>query len=90
MSARAYRINSIEYQDNASFNLWHCPKFMEFLTLYEVYGVESGVIEIPLEAIKKAIKQAKKLEILEYKEELIQDIKEAETKEKDYISYMVY
>jgi len=61
MSVRAYRVNQIDFEDSESFNLWHDRKLMDFLDgeydfSESLNGGGSGMVELPIEALKEAIK----------------------------------
>jgi len=67
MSVRAYRIKRIDYCQSESFNLWHHSKLTEFLqdeySIFDNLNEGSGIFEIPTSILKKAVKQAKRLEL---------------------------
>ena len=92
MSARAYRINYIDEQNNPSFNLWHDEKLMDFFNREDgIDSIEQGILEIPVITLEKAIKQAKELEIDEDDIQVLkEDIQKAKDEHEDYIKYMVY
>lgn len=94
MSARAYRINNIDIEDNPSFNLWHDKNLMDFLEKIDAIVTGENTeekIEVEVLALKKAIKQAKKLKLEEYVIEAIKaDIKWAEKKNDTYVQYYCF
>ena len=60
MSVRAYRVEEIRFVKDSSFNLWHDDKLIEFLDgecgLFETLPNGSGLTEVPIEVLEKAIK----------------------------------
>ena len=90
MSIRAYRLNCIEHEQGETFNLWYDTKLVQFFdkeysfytTLNEGGG---GLTELPVEALKRAIKE---LDIeTDIKNALQKDIDDAKKKGVDYIQY---
>ena len=89
MSVRAYRINKIESEQNASFNLWHDTELMEFLESNGMYNTlnddGNGTIEIPVHVLEKAVET---LTLEDYtKEAILKDIAWAKEQKAEYIMY---
>lgn len=59
MSVRAYRITSLEYEDDPTFNLWHDILVMKLLEgfINRQLNEENGIFEINETEIKEAIKK---------------------------------
>ena len=93
MSVRAYRINKIDTKENNTFNLWHDNKLKDFFDteygLFESMTEGCGITELPVKALKRALKEVKGLEKY-IKEEIEDDIKWAEKKGEDYIQYYCF
>lgn len=90
MSARAYRINNIDREDNPSFNIWHDKNLMDFLEENDAIVTEE-IIEVNVLALKKAIEQAEKLKLEEYVIEAIKaDIKWAEKINDTFVKYFYF
>jgi len=93
MSVRAYRVKQIEFEDSNSFNLWHDRKLMDFLD--REYGFSenlnegSGMVELPIEALKEAIKEATKLDLDENTVKALQRDIEA-CQDEEYITYYCF
>jgi len=93
MSARAYRINNIEYDIKREvFNLWHDEKLIEYLSsggYLETLNIDGcGIIEIPVCELNEIIKNAKKLKLSKERIDVIKDdIKWAKKNKKEYIMY---
>lgn len=93
MSVRAYRVNSMEMQEEPTFNLWHDSGIMDCLEAdgFTVDGTDGGMLEVSVEALENAIKNAKTFEIDdEIITSLKEDIKWAKEKNEDYIQYNCY
>jgi len=92
MSVRAYRINNIEKEESESFNLWHDEELVEFLrendALNNLNINNVGIIEIPLETLKDALKTVKMED--DTRQSLEDDIFFMESKGEDYICYWCY
>ncbi|MCD6390913.1 MAG: hypothetical protein J7L92_02810 [Dehalococcoidia bacterium] len=62
MSVRAYRVIKIEHAQPNTFNLWHDDKLVEFLDkeygFFEGLNESGGLTEVPIEALKRALKEA--------------------------------
>ena len=89
MSVRAYRINKIETEQNASFNLWHDTEFMQFLEETDTHRAlnEDGVgtIEVSVTLLRKAVEN---LTLDDYtKESLLGDIVWAKEQGAEYVMY---
>lgn len=56
MSVRAYRVNKIDTEDSASFNLWHDDEIVERLGIYQDLGEEGcGIGEVEVERLKNLL-----------------------------------
>lgn len=89
MSVRAYRINKIESEQNASFNLWHDTELMEFLESNGMYNTlnddGNGHIEVSVFSLEKAVET---LTLEDYtKEAILKDIAWAKEQKAEYIMY---
>ena len=89
MSVRAYRINKIESEDVASFNIWHNTELMEFLVSNGMYNAlnedGNGTIEVSVELLQTAIAD---LTLDDYtKEAILKDIAWAKEQKAEYIMY---
>lgn len=91
MSVRAYRVNKIEHEWESTFNLWHDDKLVEFLErdygLYEGMSNDgNGLVELPIEALEKAVKQ------LNLDEELVKALKRdiEACRKSGYVTYYCY
>lgn len=89
MSVRAYRINKIEVEDNATFNLWHDTELMQLLEETNTFTAlnEDGVgtIEVSVPLLEKAVEN---LTLNDYtKEAIINDIVWAKEQKAEYIMY---
>ena len=94
MSIRAYRINALETKGDATFNLWHDSRFMDFLSESEVSintNENGGAIEISVEVLKDAVKCARTLKLKSWVlDEIKDDIKFAKKMGNEYILYNCY
>jgi len=95
MSVRAYRIKRIDYCQSESFNLWHHSKLTEFLqdeySIFDNLNEGSGIFEIPTSILKKAVKQAKRLELENWVvKQLEKDIEWGDIKNSGYVSYYCF
>ena len=94
MSVRAYRIIEIKTEDIPSFNLWHDHNLRNFLDedsdLYSLLASDgTGIAEVPVKKLKKAVKMAAELNIDEKTmNQLKKDIKAAKSSKDEYISYL--
>lgn len=92
MSVRAHRVIELRLEAS-SFDLWYKEKFIQFLE--EAVGVSSnlnsygtGLLEIPLEVLERAVRMADELEIDEDDVGgLQQDILAAKSTRNDFVSY---
>ena len=95
MSVRAHRILSVEYAPETSFNLYHDEKLIDFLQhendlgFYDqMNGDGGGKITVSIEALQKAIDQAKELELDEVTVRVLgEDIAVAKVHNEDYVDY---
>ncbi len=93
MSTSAYRVIKIEYADTPSFNLSDNIKLLQFfeerIDFYESLNSKgSGMFEIPVNILKKAIKMSKELDIDEDSVKVIkQDIGIAKSNKNESILY---
>jgi len=92
MSIRAHRI--IEFKlEASSFDLWHNEKFMQFLeeevrlsSNLNLYG--TGLLEVPVEVLERAVRMADELGLDEDNVEgLQQDIVAANSTRNESVSY---
>lgn len=95
MSVRAYRVNKIDWEDNPSFNLWHDYKLMAYFETQDMWDGRSdgggGTIELPIKALKGAIKNAKKLGLDKpHIEAFKKDIAWLKKKGEEFIQYECY
>lgn len=96
MSVRAYRVVEIKTENTNSFNLWHDEKLFDFLCqecdFCDRMGSEgTGLTEVPVEVMQKAIGQAKKLKLdPETVAQLQKDIEATEAQGDDYIQYYCF
>jgi len=95
VSVRAHRILSVEYAPETSFNLYHDEKLIDFLQhendlgFYDqMNGDGGGKITVNIEALQKAIDQAKELELDEVTVRVLgEDIAAAKVHNEDYVDY---
>lgn len=93
MSVRAHRIIEIKTEQEPTFNLSHDIKLRDFLNKemdfdFELNPHGTGIANIPIEVLVKAIKIAEKLDIdQETVEQLKQDVKAAKSKKENYVAY---
>jgi fructose/tagatose bisphosphate aldolase len=86
MSIRAYRINSLLFEDKPSFNIWNSEKINSFLENY--VDTSSPMIEIKIDTLKDC---AKTLSDDDWEKEMLEaDIKWAEEKGLNFIEYYCY
>lgn len=94
MSVRAYRVITIEKENDPSFNLWHDEKLMKLLEyegFYDTMVEGSGLADIPVEVIEKAIKNADEFDLdKETVEKLKEDVTYAKKFDDEYIQYYCY
>ena len=75
MSVRAYRITKLEYENSATFNLWHDEELMSFLS----YSMETlnedgcGYIEFTKEELQDALAEAKQERTISILGKMIKD-----------------
>lgn len=86
MSVRAYRINEIKREKDATFNMWNDIALRDLL---EVNGCldkydDGGQIEVSINILKEALELKLDKEIIKA---IKKDIKWAERKGEDYILY---
>ena len=90
MSVRAYRVNTIEVEDNASFNLWHDIDLLNFFEnrddFYNALNHDgNGNIEMSVISLEKAVET---LTLEDYtKEAILKDIAWAKEQKAEYIMY---
>lgn len=92
MSVRAYRVNKVVREETPTFNLWHDTKFLDFIERESVsdFGLNenSRQIEVPVETLKTALKQAEALKLDEdHIEQIKADIKYAEKVGDNWLLY---
>lgn len=92
MSVRAYRVNKIEIDGGATFNLWQDTDLIEFLSDDQYYEAseENDFMEIRVDRLKQAVK-SKKLRLEDFVKEAIKDdIAWAVKNGKEYVMYRCY
>ena len=94
MSVRAYRIIEITSEE-ASFNLWHDRKLMDFLdgeaqfSSYLSDGV--GLADVPVSILKRAVRMAAKLDLsIETLKRLKQDIESVKSSGDETVTYYCF
>lgn len=93
MSVRAYRIIGLQTEDAPSFNLWSDGALTTFLEveagIYEHLASDgTGMTEIPISVLRKAVKKAAELNIDEETvNQLKKDIAAAKSSKDEYVSY---
>ncbi len=93
MSVRAYRIIEIKRAENSSFNFRDNEKLTQFIDektnfIYSLNSYGSGMIEIPVKILEKALKTPKKLDIDEdTAKQLKEDIEFAKTSNNESVLY---
>jgi len=101
MSVRAYRINKIDFEASETFNLWHnefVRDFFEGEGFFENFSDSGGIGEISVEALKelsallaeKINKEKDKIYWQALKRSFDRDIKWAEEKGEEYVSYYCF
>ena len=97
MSVRAHRVVEIKVEESyTSFNLWHDDKLMQFLDeesnfFSQLTDDGTGVADVAVEVLKRALEQAKKLKIdLDTVECLKKDIEWAEARSEGFIQYYCF
>lgn len=95
MSVRAYRVNKIETENNASFNMWRDEKLMDFFednsSVWNGLNDDgNGYIEIEVQAIEKALKEFEFGKDDYRKEALTSDLKWSKDNNEDYIMYSCF
>ncbi|MBI2832641.1 MAG: hypothetical protein HYX79_10340 [Chloroflexi bacterium] len=93
MSENAYYIIEIKKADRPSFNLWYDEKLKDFINKeYGFYSqlnsYDTGIVEIPIKTLKKAIKKAAELDLDEDTvNQLKKDIATAKSSKDEYVTY---
>jgi len=101
MSVRAYRINKIDFEKSETFNLWHdefVRDFFEGEGFFENFSDSGGIGEISVEALKelsnlleeKIAKEKDKEYWKALKKMIDKDIKWAEERNEEWISYYCF
>jgi hypothetical protein len=92
MSVRAYRVIKIEHAQPNTFNLWHDDKLVEFFDneygFYETLNEGTGLAELPIEALERALTEVPMDE--ELKEALQKDIEACREEGESYVRYYCY
>jgi len=92
MSVTAHRITEFKFED-WSFDLWHDEKFVQFLekevrlsSNLDLYG--TGLLEIPLETLERAVVMADELDLDEDTVMALNtDIATARSARKEFVTY---
>jgi hypothetical protein len=93
MSVRAHRIIEIKRAENPSFNLQDNNKLTQFINektnfIYSLNSYGSGMIEVPLTILEKALKTPKKFDIdEETAKQLQEDIEFAKANNDESVVY---
>ena len=95
MSVEAHRIIELKVE-SSSFDLWHNEKFTQFLeeevresSNLDLYG--TGLLEMPLEVLERAVRMADELGLDEDDvERLQQDIVVAKSTRTELVTYYCY
>ena len=96
VSVRAYRVIEIKTEEKPSFNLWRDHNLGSFLDVEgELYShLDSdgtGMAEVPVKILKKAVKMAVELNLDEKTvNQLKKDIAAAKSNKDEYIAYFCY
>ncbi len=95
MSVKAYRINNIDREQEATFNVWYDEKLMVFLSVnYSTYlgaNENGGMVEVPTKALKEVISKAKELDLDGDTVKAIKaDLKWAKENGQSYVLYDCY
>ena len=92
MSIRAYRVIKIETAQPNSFNLYHDSDLVDFFDreygFYEHITEGTGLTELPVEALERAIAEVPMDE--ELKEALLKDIEACRAKKEAYVQYYCF
>lgn len=94
MSVRAYRVNKLEWENRATFNLWHDKEIIEWLenntSFYDGLNSDcsSGITELSISDIERMIKD---LNLDEDQIELLKkDIEFAKKNGYTYVQYYIF
>jgi CRISPR/Cas system CSM-associated protein Csm4 (group 5 of RAMP superfamily) len=93
MSVRAYRIIEIKMAENPSFNFLDNEELLQFIDektdfIYNLSSYTSGMVEIPVKILERALKMPKKLDIDENTAKRLQeDIEFAKSNNEEYVLY---
>lgn len=95
MNIWAHRVNHIEYAEEASFDIFRDEAFLDMLDELDDDGFvkerilsQSGMVDVPVKALRKALKSSAKLGLGEQTiRSLKQDIAFAEAKKQDTVLY---
>ena len=92
MSIRAYRVIKIETARPNSFNLYHDIELVNFFDkeygFYEHITEGTGLTELPIEALERAIAEVPMGE--EIQEALHKDIEACRAKKEEYVQYYCF
>ena len=95
MSIWAHRVNQIEYAEEPSFNIFRDQALLDFLNDQDEEGLlserilsGSGMVDVPVKALRKAVRSSGKLGLSGHTiSALRQDIAFAESKKQDSVHY---
>ena len=95
MSIWAHRVNSIEYAEESSFDVFRDKALVDMLNDLDEDGLlserilsGSGMVDVPVKALRKALKSAAKLGLSEQTIRFLkQDVAFAESKKEDTVTY---
>lgn len=98
MSVRAYKVEKKILSEQATFNMWHDDKIIDFLITEGDYNPENfsengGTMELSLETLEKMLEPVymSKLELEDYQVQAIKsDIAFAKAHKDDYVLYECY
>jgi len=96
MSTRAYRVVEIVYGEEPSFNVSHdhgLTDFLESETLFSdsLGSNDSGMFDIPVTVLRKAIRKAKELNLsAEMVERLRKDIESTKVNKDEAVTYCCF
>jgi hypothetical protein len=91
MSVRAYKKIKVEYKKEPTFNCWHDEEIMDSAIL-DNYTGESGDITIERKHAEELLKEAKKREKSEERDNLIDTLKQIikDCEGDDYVEYYCF
>ena len=95
MSVRAYRVVQI-IMEESSFNLWQNRDFVNFLDSEMIFSEYlnnegTGIVDVPLELLEKALNISKELSLDDVVVERIKaDVEYARSNKDEYVSYYCF